>query len=292
MISLIICSRKKDITTELKQNIQSTIGVEYELVVIDNSKNKYTIFSAYNEGVKRAKYPYICFMHEDILYHSQNWGERVVEHFNDAKCGMIGVFGGHYMTSNVTWPFEFVNSGIILQGDRTGFNKNKYSVYLTKADNNIKNEESKIQVVAVDGLWFCIPKSLFNKIYFDEKYYSGFHAYDLDISMQVNSLNLQVCVVFDILIEHFSLGNFDDLFLFEVKKFLEKWKDKLPILKGLELSEQELKLKDEYGLMIMKDRITLDSLNMRVYNISNSKAYRIGKLILKPFSIIRQFLKK
>ena len=55
MLSLIICSRHSDISDKLKDNIQKTIIAEYELIVIDNSKNKYSIFSAYNEGVKKAR---------------------------------------------------------------------------------------------------------------------------------------------------------------------------------------------------------------------------------------------
>ena len=66
MISLIICSRTADISDELKQNIATTIGCEYELCVIDNSRNEYSIFTAYNEGVRRAKGDILCFMHDDI----------------------------------------------------------------------------------------------------------------------------------------------------------------------------------------------------------------------------------
>ena len=97
MISLIICSRQPDIPQSLKENIAETIGVEYELVVIDNSKNQYSIFQAYNEGVRRAKLSYLCFMHDDILYHSPDWGKKVVEHFEDKRVGAIGVVGSHYM---------------------------------------------------------------------------------------------------------------------------------------------------------------------------------------------------
>ncbi len=71
MISLIICSRKSDISNSLKENIERTIGTDYELIVIDNSTNKYSIFSAYNEGVRRSKGDILCFMHEDILYHME-----------------------------------------------------------------------------------------------------------------------------------------------------------------------------------------------------------------------------
>jgi len=51
MISIIICSRTASISDELTQNINQTIGIPYELVIIDNSDNLYSIFSAYNEGV-------------------------------------------------------------------------------------------------------------------------------------------------------------------------------------------------------------------------------------------------
>ena len=74
MVSCIICSRKQDISTDLKENIKNTVGCDYELLIIDNSKNQYNIFKAYNEGIRRAKGDILCFMHEDIFYHTQNWG--------------------------------------------------------------------------------------------------------------------------------------------------------------------------------------------------------------------------
>ena len=97
MINIIICSRHKEISSELRTNLQSTIGVDFELIVVDNSQNIYSIFQAYNEGVKRSCYPYLCFMHEDILFHTQDWGEKVMAHFEDTKVGLIGVAGGHCM---------------------------------------------------------------------------------------------------------------------------------------------------------------------------------------------------
>ena len=97
MISCIICSRQLDISAELKENIASTIGCEYELVVIDNSKNEYSIFSAYNEGVRRAKGDILCFMHEDILYHTQGWGKIISNILQDKTIGQIGVAGSHFM---------------------------------------------------------------------------------------------------------------------------------------------------------------------------------------------------
>ena len=70
MLSLIICSRNSDISATLKKNIETTIGINYELIVINNSLNHYSIFEAYNQGIRKSKYQFLCFMHEDILYHT------------------------------------------------------------------------------------------------------------------------------------------------------------------------------------------------------------------------------
>ena len=95
MLSLIICSRTPRISEELEKNIAETIGCEYELVVIDNSKNKYSIFSAYNEGVRRSKGDVLCFMHDDILYKTNGWGTKV-----DRKSNYNSEYIFHFNFSN------------------------------------------------------------------------------------------------------------------------------------------------------------------------------------------------
>ena len=85
MISIIICSRFQSISKELKDNIENTVGVVHEIICIDNSKSQYDIFSAYNEGVKRSQYPLLCFMHEDILHYTNDWGKLLINHFRDLK---------------------------------------------------------------------------------------------------------------------------------------------------------------------------------------------------------------
>jgi glycosyltransferase involved in cell wall biosynthesis len=72
MISIIICSRNLGIDPKLSTNITSTIGCEYELIVIDNSQNKYSIFQAYNIGIEKSTSEIICFVHEDVLFHSKD----------------------------------------------------------------------------------------------------------------------------------------------------------------------------------------------------------------------------
>jgi glycosyltransferase involved in cell wall biosynthesis len=67
MISLIICSRTPALSQKLANNIAETIGVPYEIVLLDNSANTYGICQAYNIGVQQSKYDVLCFMHDDIF---------------------------------------------------------------------------------------------------------------------------------------------------------------------------------------------------------------------------------
>lgn len=232
MISLIICSRNTDISSELKQNIQSTIGIEYELIIIDNSNNKYSIFQAYNEGVRRSKYPYLCFMHEDVLYHTQEWGERVVAHLDNPSMGIIGVAGCHFVPR---LPGSHWSSGITSYNVvHTNDNKTEYDSW-----RYIDSNATSLNAVLVDGLWFCISKSVMERVRFDDMTFSGFHCYDSDISLQILHLNYEARIVFDIKIEHFSLGVRNRIWLENMFVLFNKWKRYLPI-SVVELSKYKI----------------------------------------------------
>ena len=99
MLSIIICSRDGHLPQEQAENIAATVGCEYELVVIDNSDNRYTLFSAYNEGVRRAKGEVLCFRHDDIMHRSEGWGRVAVELLQDETIGLVGVGGCHFLPS-------------------------------------------------------------------------------------------------------------------------------------------------------------------------------------------------
>lgn len=252
MISIIICSRKQNITYNLIENIEGTIGVPYELIIIDNSNNNYSIFQAYDKGVKLSKGEILCFMHEDILYHTQGWGEKVIKHFLDIRIGLIGVRGCHYYPSKACgwWYFPNLLSGQALQ--RFYKENGDYDLEHIKHFRLKTDKSSGVDAVAVDGFWFCARKELFNKIRFDNEYYGGgWHAYDIDICLQVLSIGFSVQVIYDILIEHFSNGNANDEWLDAMSLFQKKWSSVLPYFRGgNEETDKEffLQLKWELGL--------------------------------------------
>lgn len=225
MISIVICSKNNDISDILKKNIQDTIGVHYELIVIDNSRNDYSIFSAYNNGIKTAKYPFICFIHDDILFHTNHWGEKLITHLKNPTTGLVGV-AGTCLTTRIPapWPHspnDLVCKNIIQSGKRK------------KKSERIKSpltyQESRREVTALDGMLLSGRSEIFQKINFNENL-NGFHGYDYDISLKALALGLKNYVLYDILLEHASGGNTNKLYFQNIISVYQNWETMFPLI--------------------------------------------------------------
>ena len=248
--------------------------------MIDNSKNEYSIFSAYNEGVRRAKGDILCFMHEDILYHTQGWGNKITKLLEDESIGIIGFGGSHFLSSS---PIYWSNSAIISEYFMHNDLGNRYDCIATNYMNN-----SLVDVVAVDGMCFYMRSSLFEQIHFDEEHYGDFHAYDMDICMQVQAVGKRVCVTNAVLIEHFwsesSLEN--KAYMARLDKnmsiFYNKWQYLLHMVRGVDLPE----------IVIRR----MNNLAIQAYDATRarkSKAYLLGRFILHPsVSNLKKLLKR
>ena len=97
MISVVICSVNKNLALQVKRNIDQTIGVEWQLILLDNEVLKKSITEVYNLGAAQAKFETICFVHEDVLFRTGEWGKRIIDYFNDDKdLSLVGVAGSMY----------------------------------------------------------------------------------------------------------------------------------------------------------------------------------------------------
>ena len=220
----------------MRENISKTIGAEHEWIIIDNSRLEYSIFSAYNMGVKKASGDICCFMHDDVLFHINGWG-RMIEHYfsNHRQVGMVGVAGTHFMPkAPAAWWDSEVLSGHMLQGSTI---EGQYKV---KEIEWTKHKSAMTAVAAIDGFFMCIPRQLFGKIKWDECF-SGFHGYDLDMSYQIWNAGYEIHIVWDILIEHRSMGVVQAAFWEATNAVFNKWQEILPLCKGVTMTigEQE-----------------------------------------------------
>src|SRR3954471_17263970 len=97
MVSIVICSVNAGYLSSVTENIRATIGIEYELLVWNNVKEKKGLCEVYNMMAAKARYPYLCFLHEDILFTSANWGVTLIDLFRRRPAaGVVGIAGGKY----------------------------------------------------------------------------------------------------------------------------------------------------------------------------------------------------
>lgn len=201
MLSIIISSYQPHYFTVLEKNIAETCGVEYEVIKIENPALM-GICEAYNKGAEKARYDNLLFIHEDILISTMNWGKPLVLSLSEAKTGIIGIAGGTYVPAA---PYGWF----------TTMNNAKISIIQHKKDGSKIVEKTfetkKEKVIAVDGVFLSIKKSVFNKFKFDENL-KGYHGYDTELSLRISS-KYQNYVTSEILIEHFSQGNPDHKWL-------------------------------------------------------------------------------
>ncbi|HET9570435.1 MAG TPA: glycosyltransferase [Bacteroidales bacterium] len=240
MISIVICSTSTQIAAALQKNIEEKIGVPYEIIGMDNSENKYSIFSAYNEGVAKSKYDIICFIHEDVFFHTTNWGLKVLDYLSDSSTGIIGICGCATL-SKIPSPWSLYEPyKYIIQSTPSG---RKQELQQSGFDNSIEKKE----VIAVDGVFMCARKDLFQKIRFDEEAFNGYHSYDIDICLQARMAGYKNYFVNDILIEHFSKGYHSKGWIINSMTLTDKWIAQLPI--SLNPVSSDLLKKMEYNYM-------------------------------------------
>lgn len=290
MISLISCSRNPDLSAELKRNIDETIGCEYELVVIDNSKKTFNIFQAYNEGVRRSNGDFLCFMHDDLLYHTNGWGKIAEQTFQDyPKTALLGVIGSHLFadSSSPMWGFQHISTGRIWTKEplcETPFDQYGMLPDGGYWSGNLAFAQGKnnVPVANIDGLWMCCRSSCFESLRFDEETFGGFHCYDADLSMQALSQGWDVMVNTDILLEHFSESMLTPEYFSAADKWYNKWKDKLPIVRGVELQPWMVELFKYYTADARRyEEVLIENVRLR-----STKAYRLGKALLRPLKWI------
>lgn len=226
MISIIICSVNPQRLAETKENIERTIGVEYELIAIDNRTEGASIASVYNRGARTARYPYLLFMHEDVRFHCTNWGAVFERQLAEPRCGVIGFAGSKVAGrcyagwwQDYKYVIEWYYQGL---GDRSLF-----------CGVNATLERKFERAVAVDGFAMFVRREVWERYPFDEALLTGFHCYDFDFCTQLyatGEFENYVCTNSDVHVVHLSQGNYGPEWIEATRKCYDsKWSKFLPL---------------------------------------------------------------
>ncbi len=237
MISIVVCSINPVYLTQLKGNIDSTINVEYEILIWDNRADNIGICEVYNKMADKAKFEYICFLHEDIIFDTVNWGLEIDKiFFSNPNIGLIGVAGSKYKSKCFSGWYtgikEFDCANIIHR-----YPDKDEHIYL-KPD----IIDNTVDVVCIDGVFICCRKSIWEKINFDQVNLRGFHFYDIDFSIRASFI-CTVVVTYNILITHLTIGgDFGDKWVKAAIGYHLLKKDTLPVY---EKPEQDVAMNEK-----------------------------------------------
>ena len=226
MISIIISTYREEFFQKISKNIKETIGQEFEIIPIEN-KGRYSIAEAYNIGAKKARYQNLCFVHEDIIFQTKNWGSLLIKIINkDKKIGLIGVAGTKIITKFSLGWHNSIYAKKFLRG-QLNQGKNSYKEYYYE-DFSPKGPQIE-KVISLDGIFLFTKKEIWKNNNFDEKIIKGFHGYDFDFSLQIINSGYEAITTKDVLLCHHSyLGNINKDWFETNKKILNKWRKILP----------------------------------------------------------------
>ncbi|WP_295809010.1 glycosyltransferase [uncultured Apibacter sp.] len=200
MISIIVSSYNKKYFQSFSKSVKETIGdgVSYEIIDIWNP-GKIGICYAYNQGANQAKYDNLLFIHEDTLFITKDWGNRLLNLLYDKNIGVVGVAGSSYVPNVPAfwWGLNEICFYNLVQSDQKD---EKIIIY--KLD---KKYGGKKKVYSLDGVFLACRKKVYLEFQFNNNL-KGFHGYDIDFSLRVASKYINI-VTGEILIKHFSYGN-------------------------------------------------------------------------------------
>jgi len=196
------------------------------MIVIENTERNHSLCNAYNEAIGKAKGDYLCFVHEDVLFKTQDWGKEFVNAMlANPQLGLIGLMGSRFKSAFPTGWYNPINNctyhtGNILQGGKNYTN----AEFMDFSPGSATLD----QVVCLDGVLLFTKKEVLKIARFDDILLKGFHGYDMDFSLQVYFAGYEVAVLKSVKLLHYSSGNADTSWA-EVNQLIsEKWRNKLP----------------------------------------------------------------
>jgi len=269
MISVLICSVNPDLLNNVRENIQHSIGVPFEILYFNNFKIGNGICKVYNELAAKAKFSILCFLHEDVILKTQGWGEKIIDLLKEPDAGLVGIAGSKYKSAYFSGWYTGIKEFDC--ANYTHFNGSESEKVMLPPDDNRSVEE----VVCLDGVFICCKKATWKQILFDEKKLKGFHFYDIDFSVRA-AFDYKILVSYEIEITHLTTGgDYSNNWVQTAISYHQSMQSRLPFSK-IDISNKEADKK-----VIIA---TMDHLKHFKISVKNKIRWVIlQNLFLKPF---------
>ena len=191
MISVVCVYNNKEILKNYLLKSLKNQTIDFELITLDNIEGEFkSAAEALNYGGNKANGKYIMFVHQDVDLCSDTWleeAEKILDSIPDL--GIAGIAG----MSEKGHKNEERGRNIIKHGDPP------------KIWSWGKPIQKPEQVQTLDECLIIIPKSIFDRLQFDEQVCNDWHLYAVDYSLSVRELGIGVYVI-PLYIYHLSTG--------------------------------------------------------------------------------------
>lgn len=221
MITIIYSTHKdENYNKKFKEHLVTSVGIKDVQILEYQNNNEYSLAQVYNSGITESIYDIVVCCHNDIKL-EKGWGKKLLRDFEEnPEFSIIGKAGSCYFPeSGVYW--EKMHQTMVGQvyHEPKGMKKwlSQYSGKLPFL----------IPVVTIDGLFISFNKTKI-KHQFDESI-GKFHFYDHSFCVPnyLDGIKIGVTCSFDI--THESVGQPNEEFFQSKDKFLEKYRNKLPL---------------------------------------------------------------
>jgi hypothetical protein len=92
MISVVYSTRKDN--PEYIEQIKKTCGIHNVDVIQIVNDGEMSLPQAYNKGLNMAKNDIVVFCHDDLIFETKSWGQKLQKLFNkNPEYGILGIAG-------------------------------------------------------------------------------------------------------------------------------------------------------------------------------------------------------
>lgn len=193
-ISVVFSTR--DVDNTFVEHIRKTCihkGVE---ILPYKNNGEHSLTEIYNRALEEASSDIIVFCHDDIIFETKNWGEKIIKHFHkNQEYAILGVAGTDHMINGKWWEIRNAMHGTVKHTDGKKVWENKYS---KSYGNQLK------EMVALDGLLLAVNRPKLSTK-FDETF-KGFHFYDISFCYENHIKGSKLGLMSNIKLIHKSVG--------------------------------------------------------------------------------------
>ncbi len=141
MISIVYCTREHN--PKHIEHIKKSSGIK-DIEIIEYINHGESLTKFYNKGLTESKNNILIFCHDDIIFNTNNWGKKILNHFNNSDYGIIGVAGTTDLSESGRWWED--NTKMMGQVRHQHQGKSWDSIYCSNFGEKI------LQSIIVDGL--------------------------------------------------------------------------------------------------------------------------------------------